>query len=102
MESPDVSSTTVVLAPSSASFFTNDYWWECGLINDCKIKEQGCVNDYTGDHLTIDAVTGEITARQDVVLGYNDTVCIECANTAGSIITYDNWNAEQYSSCTVN
>ena len=98
----DTRYTTVVLANTSAAFFTNDYWWECGPINSCKIKKQGCVDDYTDDRLTIDTVSGKITARQDILLGYNDTVCIECANTAGSIITYDNWNAKQYSSCAVN
>ena len=53
------------------------------------------MNAYTGSNLVIDAVSGKITANQNIVLGYNETVCIECANTGGSKITYDNWNVIQ-------
>jgi hypothetical protein len=28
----------ITLAENSAAFFTNQYWWECGAINDCKLK----------------------------------------------------------------
>jgi hypothetical protein len=49
--------------------------------------------------LTIDPATGKITSPQDVDAGYNDTVCIQCTNGAGSVINKDNWNVEQTSNC---
>jgi hypothetical protein len=43
--------------------------------------------------------TGIITAKQNVDAGYADTVCVKCQNSAGSIITYDNFLVEQKPNC---
>jgi hypothetical protein len=75
-------------------FFTNKYWWECGAINDCKLKQKGCKADYTGKELSIETKTGKITASHISISGYALTICVECSNTAGSKITYDNWNSK--------
>lgn len=46
----------------------------------------------------IDSATGEITAKQNVGLGYSDTVCVECENTLGSKVTAI-WTVKQGVSC---
>jgi hypothetical protein len=48
----------------------------CGLINNCVLKQAGCVNDYTLGNVIIDATTGEVTQKQNVDAGYVDTVCV--------------------------
>ena len=83
--------TLLTKAANSAVFFTNPFEAHCGLINSCSLKLAGCSTDYTDTNLVIDATTGAITAKQNVDAGYVDTVCISCANTAGSTITHDNW-----------
>lgn len=47
----------------------------------------------------IDATTGEVTAKKNVDLGYVDTVCVSCQNSAGSTITFDNWKVTQKPNC---
>jgi len=86
-----------VVATSSAIFFTNPHNSKadgsvlCGLINDCSLKVAGCASAYTLGNVVIDAVTGEVTAKQNVDPGYVDIICVECKNTATSTITFDNW-----------
>ena len=87
----NVDSALLTKAPNSAAFFTNPFENHCGLINSCSLKLAGCSTDYTDTNLVIDAVSGAITAKQNVDAGYVDIVCIKCLNTAGSFITHDNW-----------
>jgi len=60
--------------------------------------EPGCLTPYTG-LLTINSATGLIEAPQNIDNGFNETVCIQCNNGAGSYINQDNWNVEQTSNC---
>ena len=63
----------------------------CGDINSCSLKQSGCSTAYSDTNLAINAVTGEVTAKKNVALGYADTVCVSCSNSHGSTITFDNW-----------
>ena len=74
-------------AANSAAFFTNPHETLCGLIHTCEILQAGCSAAYTLNNIVIDATTGTVTAKKNVALGYEDTVCVKCANTAGSTIT---------------
>jgi len=72
-----------VAATSSAIFFTNPHNLKadgtttlCGLINNCVLKQAGCVNAYTLGNAVIDAVTGEVTMKKNVDAGYVDVVCV--------------------------
>jgi hypothetical protein len=86
-----------VAATSSAIFFMNPHNEKatggtlCGLINNCVLKQAGCVNDYTLGNVIIDAVTGEVTMKKNIGIGYVDIVCVQCKNTALSVINFDNW-----------
>ena len=94
-----------VVATSSAIFFTNTHNLKtdgttlCGLINSCSLKVAGCQSDYTEGNVEIDATTGAVTAKQNVDPGYVDTICVECKNTANSVITFDNWVITQKPNC---
>jgi hypothetical protein len=57
------SATLVPQAALSATFFTNPFLVECGVITTCVIKTQGCSAPYTGDKLTIDATTGKVESK---------------------------------------
>jgi len=72
-----------VAAASSAVFFMNPHEFRtdgstnlCGAINNCVLKQDGCVNDYTLGNVIIDATTGAVTQKQNVDAGYVDTVCV--------------------------
>jgi hypothetical protein len=49
--------------------------------------------------LRIDSSTGKIESKQNVDVGFTETVCIECGNADGSKITYDNWKVYQKPNC---
>jgi len=63
------------------------------------LKAAGCTDAYTAANLVIDATTGEVTGKKNVDAGYVDTVCVKCANTAGSTVTFDNWTVTQKPNC---
>jgi hypothetical protein len=88
-----------VAATASIAFFTNPHATLCGDINSCHLKVAGCGSDYTNGHLTINEVTGEVTAKNDIDAGYVDTVCIKCLNSHRSDITFDNWTVSQKPNC---
>jgi len=54
------SADKVTHAASSATFFTNPFEAECGIITACSIKLVGCSAPYTGDKLFIDAASGKV------------------------------------------
>jgi hypothetical protein len=95
-----------VAAANSAVFFTNPFNIKatdgttlCGLINNCVLKQAGCVNAYTIGNAVINQVTGEVTMKKNVDAGYEDILCVECKNTANSVITFDNWKVTQLPNC---
>jgi hypothetical protein len=71
----------------------------CGDINSCSLKVAGCGSAYSTGNLVIDATTGEVTAKKNVDLGYEDTVCVSCMNSASSLIEFDNWKVTQKPNC---
>jgi len=66
------------------------------------LKPKGCGSGtYTG-HLKLTVVptrTFGIQAVQNVDAGYDEVLCIECKNTAGSITKKDNWRVQQMINC---
>jgi len=50
-------------AAGSASFFTNPFNGECGVITACSIKAAGCTDAYTGDKLSITSNTGKVESK---------------------------------------
>jgi hypothetical protein len=79
-------SALVTKASGFADFFTNPFIATCNAISACSLKASGCSGSYDDGNLVITSSTGEITAAQNIDAGYEDTVCIECQNEAGSII----------------
>jgi hypothetical protein len=80
------------VASGSAAFFTNPFSSACQAINSCSLKvSPGCGSVHGGTNLVIDTSTGAITAKQNIDVGYEETVCIECSNPGGSSITYNTW-----------
>ena len=37
--------------------------------------------------------------KKNVDAGYEDDLCVECKNTANSVITFDNWKVVQLPNC---
>jgi hypothetical protein len=88
-----------VAATASIAFFTNPHATLCGDINSCHLKAAGCSDDYALGHLTINEVTGEVTAKKNVDAGFVDTICVKCLNSHSSVITFDNWKVTQKPNC---
>jgi hypothetical protein len=93
IEYRDGDTTLHVAAANSAVFFTNPHNFKadgtttlCGLINNCVLKQAGCVNAYTLGNAVIDATTGEVKLKKNVDAGYEDILCVECKNTANSVV----------------
>ena len=84
-------SALLTKASGFADFFTNPFIATCNAITACSLKESGCGSAYGLGNIEITSATGEIKAKQNIDIGYEDTVCISCQNSAGSTITYDGW-----------
>jgi hypothetical protein len=88
----------VTKASGFTDFFTNPHVTACGAVTTCSLKVAGCGGAYSTGNLEIDN-SGEITAKQNVDAGYEDTVCIECSNGHDSSVTHDNWKVTQAPNC---
>lgn len=40
-----------------------------------------------------------ISAEQNLPMGYDETLCLECVNQHGSIAQHDNWRIQQVMDC---
>jgi hypothetical protein len=71
--------STVVLADSRV-IFTDTYAAVC-TTPTCQLKASGCGGVYIGSKVSVGASSPwALTAVQNVVLGYTETVCISCSN----------------------
>jgi len=84
--------STITVASSYWSFFTNPFAADCGVITISSLWTVGAVNPYTGGNLIIDPSTGEIKAKQNVDASFTETVCVKGENAAGSVVYFDNWS----------
>jgi hypothetical protein len=84
---------------AATSYFSNTNSADCNGFTTCVAKPAGCgVGAYSGK-ASIDSSTGAISIKQDEDAGYTETLCVECANSAGSTVQHDNWNIQQTENC---
>ena len=78
---------------NSNMVLANTHSGDCGVITKCELRAKGCVNQYNGNvQLTMSNVPAlAIKAKQNVVLGYKETLCVICENKDGSKNKKDNW-----------
>ena len=64
-------------------------------ITACKLMSQGCDSDYLGRYMTMkQSAPWTMTTQLNRAVGYSETVCIKCSNSAASI-SHDNFVVTQ-------
>lgn len=82
-----------------STFFTNTHSADCGALS-CNLYATDCSASYTGGKVKMSAV-GLLSVVQNVQLGYSETLCVKCANTASKDTISKQWNIIQQRDCAV-
>ena len=79
--------------------FTNVNNADCGVFTACAVKPSGCTGSYSGYAAIGASPNFALSIRQNIDAGYEETLCVECSNAAGSTIQKDGWVIEQTRNC---
>ena len=80
--------------------FTNVNNVDCGVFTACVLKPSGCgAGSYSGRAAIGASPNFALSITQNVDAGYTETLCVECQNSAGSIVQHDGWVITQTRNC---
>ena len=79
-------------------YFSNAYASDCNAFTTCALYESDCSTAHN-TKAKIDSSSFALSVTQNIDAGYTSTLCIKCANAAGSEVQVNNWVITQNRNC---